>query len=123
MAIAHDELILKHALKIPKFQRVLSIARENCGSSRHLRETYELEAHEVLEFIEQEYPQSEALDMLVDAVYERDNAKQKARLIQLVGECMGDITADHLCELRDLIRALLIDYTSHMVRNTLENEQ
>lgn len=59
----------------------------------------------------------------IEALNSHADDKQLEAFGQFIAECMGDIKADRLIEFRDLIRSLVLDYSTSQAQKMLDAEE
>lgn len=80
-----------------------------------------LEAPEVPRWTQELDPLNDMTGQLTDALSDSDD-KPRDRLSKLLEQCMGDITADQLIELRDSLRSIVLDYSIGQMQRMIERE-
>ena len=105
---------------LPKWSRLRTTLAADVRHGAPL-ELIELEPAECVTWIAEE-SEYDIAGALADAIGAVEQPKQRERLVQLVTEMMGDMTADRLIELRDELRGILKDYCSDHVRRVVGDD-
>ena len=80
-----------------------------------------LEAPEVAQWVHELDSLNDMAGQLTDALGDSDG-KPRDRLSRLLEQCMTDITADQLIELRDALRAMVLDYSIAQMQRMIDRE-